>query len=120
MTISSSKDEPAVTDMPQFPGEHPARHAAREWMEHFHDRVAKRKLQSAQRGELPLRVQHVRKWPESMTQVPPQIAAGMNHAQLYKAQADAAHRLHENEQNEQLVKVAVLEDQSFFFWKQQI
>ena len=38
--------------------------------------------------ELPLRVQHVRKWPEAMTTVPAAIASGMNHTQLYKAQAD--------------------------------
>ena len=56
----------AALELPTFPGEHPARHAAREWMEKFNDKVATHKLQTAQRGELPLRVQHLRNWPAEM------------------------------------------------------
>ena len=105
----------AAQELPAFPGEHPARHAAREWMEKFNDKVSTHKLQTAQRGELPLRVQHLRNWPAAMTTVPPDVAASMNAAQLYKATGDAAQRMHDNEQNDQKVKIAVLEDQSALF-----
>ena len=105
----------SVKELPTFPGEHPARHAAREWMEKYNDKVATHKLQTAQRGELPLRVQHLRNWPASMTSVPNNVASGMDPAQLYKAQADAAKRQHDNEENDQRVKIAVLEDQSALF-----
>ena len=105
----------AAQELPPFPGEHPAQHASREWMEKFNDRVAGEKLQTAQRGELPLRVQHLRNWPVAMTSVPAAIANGMSAAQLYKASADAAQRQHDNEQNDQRVKIAVLEDQSALF-----
>ena len=105
----------AIKELPTFPGEHPARHAAREWMEKYNDKVATHKLQTAQRGELPLRVQHLRNWPASMTSVPNDVANGMNPAQLYKARADAAARQHDNEENDQKVKIAVLEDQSALF-----
>ena len=105
----------AAQELPPFPGEHPARHAAREWMEKFNDKVSTHKLQTAQRGELPLRVQHLRNWPDAMTAVPADVASGMNAAQLYKATGDAAQRLHDNEQNDQRVKIAVLEDQSALF-----
>ena len=105
----------AAQELHPFPGEHPARHASREWMEKFNDKVAREKLQPAQRGELPLRVQHLRNWPAEMTTVPDDVANGMNAAQLYKASADAAQRQHDNEQNDQRVKIAVLEDQSALF-----
>ena len=105
----------AAQELATFPGEHPARHAAREWMEKFGDKVATNKLQTAQHGELPLRVQHLRNWPDEMTHVPAAVASTMNPAQLYKASADAAARLHENEQNDQRVKIAVLEDQTALF-----
>ena len=84
-------------------------------MEKFGDKVATNKLQTAQHGELPLRVQHLRNWPDEMTHVPAAVASTMNPAQLYKASADAAARLHENEQNDQRVKIAVLEDQTALF-----
>ena len=44
--------------------------------------------------------------------VPQEVADQMSAAQLYKATADASQRQHENEQNDQRVKVAVLEDQA--------
>ena len=84
-------------------------------MEKFNDKVAMHKLQTAQHGELPLRVQHLRNWPATMTAVPNDVASTMNAAQLYKASGDAAQRLHDNEQNDQKVKIAVLEDQSALF-----
>ena len=69
-------------------------------MEKLNDRISTHKLQTAQRGELPLRVQHLRNWPDAMTAVPQGIARNMNAAQLYKAQAEAAQRMHDNEQND--------------------
>ena len=47
--------------------------------------------------------------------VPNNVASSMNPAQLYKASADAAQRMHDNEENDQKVKIAVLEDQSALF-----
>ena len=77
-------------ELPQFPGEHPARHAASQWMEKLQDQVAHLNLQTAMRGELPLRVQHMRNWPEHMTTVPAEVEATLDAGQLYKAQAEAA------------------------------
>ena len=77
-------------------------------MEIFQDIVANAKLQTAMRGELPLRVQHIRNWPASMTAVPQTVTDAMDAAQLYRAQAEASKRMQQNEQNDQMVKIAVL------------
>ena len=51
---NSAKSEQQL-QLPAFPGEHPARHAASQWMEKMHEKIADEKLQTALNGELPLR-----------------------------------------------------------------
>ena len=46
-----------VAGMPPFPGEHPKAHIVAEWLEKFHDRAGKLKLQAVMDGHQPLRVQ---------------------------------------------------------------
>ena len=106
--------EPATTTPLQFPfpGEHPQQHLAKEYLDKLHDAISARKLQAIVRGELPLRVQAIRNWPDELTAVPDDVASTMDAAALYKAQADAARRAKDNEANDQTIKVAVLEDKT--------
>ena len=48
---NSAKSEQQL-QLPAFPGEHPARHAASQWMEKMHDKIADEKLQTELNGEL--------------------------------------------------------------------
>ena len=68
-----------------FPGEHPQQHLAREYLDKLHDAIATRKLQAILRGELPLRVQSIRNWPDELTSIPEDVARIMDPAMLYKA-----------------------------------
>ena len=49
--VDGGKADAAKQDLPHFPGQHPARHAASQWMEKLNDHVAHHKLQTAMRGE---------------------------------------------------------------------
>ena len=95
-----------------FPSECPQPHKAREWLQRLGEKITELKLQQAARGEVPLRVSHLRNWPPHLTAVPDDVAESMDAASLYKARADAARRARDNEENDQAIKVAVIEDKN--------
>ena len=103
------------TKLPEFPGDNPQQHEAKDWLEALDDAINAKMLQEAARGQLPLRVQSIRNWPPDLVQVPAEVQRRMDSSQLYKVKGDAAHRQKENERNNETVRIAVLEDKDALF-----
>ena len=100
----------AVRDLPNFPGEHPKAHEAVEFMEAAYEKVEQRQLQPVLTGELPMRVRHLRNYPEHLINIDPTVAASLSPEALRKEQREAARLKKENESNDELIRTATLED----------
>ena len=98
-----------------FPDEYPQLHEAMLWMEKYEDRIGALHLQAVRDGKLPLRVQHLKNWPDEYLDVPDEVLSDTDSAKGYTLQLEAVKRRRENEQNDEAVKVAVLQDKNDLF-----
>ena len=101
--------------LPPFPGIHPQPHQITEWIEAFADKSSGLGLQAVLAGNLPLRVQSLRNWPDSLTTIPKTVVDEASASRLYSLRVEAARMLRDNERNDEMIKVAVLEDKSDLF-----
>ena len=83
--------------MPAFPGESPSPLEAAEHMEALSDRAADLHLQAIVANKLPLRVQHLRNWPDDMLTIPADVRAAADPVKIFELQARIADKQRENE-----------------------
>ena len=111
----SAKVHEAVKRLPRFPGDCPGLHQGKQWAEALDDEIRALRLQPILSNQLPLRVQHLRNWPDELCEVSDEILDTVDEAIAYKIKVEAAGRAKENERNDELIRIAVLEDQNDLF-----
>ena len=70
---STATGDDILAGVPAFPDEYPQAHEAAEWLEKDENRIGKLHLQAVRDGKLPLRVQHLKNWPEEFLAVPEEV-----------------------------------------------
>ena len=73
---STATGDDILAGVPAFPDEYPQAHEAAEWLEKYENRIGKLHLQAVRDGKLPLRVQHLKNWPEEFLAVPEEVLVG--------------------------------------------
>ena len=100
-TVSSLKPsvQESVKRLPKFPGDCPSLHQGKLWTEALDDETRVLRLQPILANQLPLRVQHLRNWPEELCEVSAAVLATADDATAYKLRVDAAGRAKQNDKN---------------------